>query len=376
MLNAVGIISEYNPFHNGHLYQIKKAKELTHADLCIVVMSGNWVQRGQPASFDKWNRAKMALENDVDLVVELPFQYSVQPASIFAKSAVNILGALQCKWLSFGSENPEMNFSKLATVNLENPEYFKNYEENYTSAIQQLIAEKTGFFINKPNDILAFNYALYNRQLSIPMKLIPVKRKSSNHNDVEIIDSSLNISSATSIRKNINNVSKIYNVIPKSTLEVIENNQCIDWNTFWKYLKYKILTNSVNELRSIYQMTEGLEYRFKKYIKISNDFDEFLNNLKTKRYTFSRLRRLCVYVLMNFKSIDFENSSEYIRILGFNSVGRKYLKQIKKKTNMIIISNPSKALLEKELKFDYLSGNIYSIESKKNEDLYKVPLIF
>ncbi len=339
-------------------------------------MSGNWVQRGQPASFDKWNRAKMALENDVDLVVELPFQYSVQPASIFAKAAVNILGALQCKWLSFGSESPEINFSKLATVNLENPEYFKNYEENYTSAIQQLIAEKTDFVINKPNDILAFNYALYNRQLSIPMKLIPVKRKNSNHNDVEIIDSSLNISSATSIRKNINNVSKIYNVIPKSTLEVIENNQCIDWNTFWKYLKYKILTNSVNELRSIYQMTEGLEYRFKKYIKISNDFDEFLNNLKTKRYTFSRLRRLCVYVLMNFKSTDFENSSEYIRILGFNSLGRKYLKQIKKKTNMIIISKPSKALLEKELKFDYLSGNIYSIESKKNEDLYKVPLIF
>ncbi len=376
MLKAVGIISEYNPFHNGHLYQIRKAKEITNADLCIVVMSGNWVQRGQPSAFDKWNRAKSALENGVDLVVELPFQYSVQPASIFAKAAINILGALKCRWLSFGSENPEINFDKLSTINLDNPEYFKNYKETYTAAIQKLIYENIGISINKPNDILSFNYAIYNKQLSNPMKLIPIKRILSNHNDSEIINSDLNISSATSIRKNINNFSKLSNVVPKSTLEMIRTNYFVDWNIFWKYLKYKILTNSVKELRNIYQMTEGLEYRFKKYAKMSTNFDDFLIKLKTKRYTFARLRRLCVYVLINFKSTDFDATNEYIRVLGFNNLGRAYLKQIKKVIDMMIISKPSKKLLEKELKFDYLSGNIYSIESEKNEDLYKVPLIF
>ncbi|UQS85280.1 nucleotidyltransferase [Apilactobacillus apisilvae] len=374
MLKAVGIISEYNPFHNGHLYHIKKAKALTHADICVVLMSGNWVQRGQPAILDKWDRTQMALDNGADLVLELPFQFAVQPVDIFAKYSVNILGSLNCTWLSFGSENPNLNFYELSKILVNDHKLFQDYNHTYSSLIKTAFLNKTGVMIDSPNDTLGLNYATYNNELNNSMKLVPIKRKDSNHSDTELSFDS--ISSASSIRKNIKQFQKIAPFVPQKTFDLLKNHQCINWNVFWDYLKYKILTSSLDDLKNIYQMNEGLEHRFKKYIYESNDFEHFLNKLKTKRYTYARLRRLCVYTLLNFKRSDFFKSQQYVRILGFNGLGRSYLRQEKKHVNMEVISKPNKKLLSNELLFDYRAGNVYSIASEKYEDLYRIPLIF
>ncbi|MGQ2282753.1 nucleotidyltransferase [Apilactobacillus kunkeei] len=373
-MKAVGIIAEYNPFHNGHKYQIEQARQATNADAVIVIMSGNWVQRGQPAILDKWDRAQMALENGADMVIELPVQCAVQPADIFASHAVNILAGLKCEWLSFGCEHPDINFNELANVDLKETKIVHDFTKSYAELIREALINATEEDVSAPNDVLALNYAIANRKNDYQMKLVPIKRSGANHHDRNLNNDG-SMASASSIRLAIlNNSKELFHYIPESTnIELFKNH--VDWENFWPLLKYKIETSSIDELNHIYQMTEGLEYRLKKYVYEAQSFDEFLRLVKSKRYTYARLKRLFVYTLLNWRKND-DLCQEYIRVLGFNKNGREYLNKIKKQIEMPIITKINKDLSESELNFDVVSGRIYENINHIPQDAGKIPLIY
>lgn len=375
-MKAVGIIAEYNPFHNGHKYQIQQAKQTTGADIVIIVMSGNWVQRGQPAIIDKWQRAEIALNNGADIVIELPVQAAVQAADIFAKKAVEILSKFHCEWLAFGSEHPELDFEELAKKDLSNSNFINNdYKKSYASLIREAIGEATGKNISDPNDVLALNYAIANNKMEHHMKLVPILRKGSNHHDKDL-NHDIKMASASSIRDAIetNRIDETADFLPTGYDKTVFNQIC-SWNDFWSLLKYKVTTSSIDELENIYQMNEGLEYRFKKFIYQANSFDEFISLIKSKRYTYSRLRRLCVYTLLNWKKDD-DLGSQYARILAFNKFGNGYLNHIKKDIKLPIITKIDKHLSENELKFDVNAGKIYESINNRKQDVGKHPIIY
>jgi cytidyltransferase-like protein len=379
MLKAVGIIAEYNPFHNGHLYQIREARKLTHADIVVVVMSGNWVQRGQPALIDKWQRTKMALQNGADLVLELPVQSVVQPAHIFAQHAVNILTQIGCSFLSFGSENPTLDFdllaSKISQNESTNDGIFNNHHLTYSALIQAQISAITGYDINQPNDILGLNYAIANYQNNSKLTLFPIPRQASSHHDTEIALHS-HFASGSALRQLImqSDLSTVLQYMPQYSAEVF--NHIVTWNQLWPLLKYKLITTSVDELATIYQMTEGLQYRLKKYVSQAQSFNEFLHLIKTKRYTYARLRRLLVYTLLNWQDSDVYLNQEYIRILGFNTKGQQYLKQVKHTLSVPVITKINKKLAEKELSLEVIAGQIYGNIHGNNQDFGKSPIIY
>lgn len=375
MLKSVGIIAEYNPFHNGHKYQIDMAKKQTNADLAVVIMSGNWVQRGQPAILDKWTRAQMALKNGADMVIELPIKSAVQPADIFAKHAVNILTELGCNYLSFGSENPNLDFDSLKDLKLDDSNNFKDYSKSYPELIQELIKKKTGQVIDQPNDILALNYYIANRNNNNAMKLVPIKRIESQHHAKELNENS-QYTSASSIRSKLinNDLDEISHYIP-NMLSDDQLDNVVTWDDFWPLLKYKIITTDVDELSQIYQMSEGLQYRLKKYIVKADSFEEFLDLIKTKRYTYPRLQRLLVYTLLNWKTND-SASKEYVRILGFNKLGRSYLKPVKDNLSIPLVAKVNKNLSENELKLDVTAGRLYGNVHSQEQDFGKVPIIY
>lgn len=378
MLKAVGIIAEYNPFHNGHLYQIREARKLTNADIVIVVMSGNWVQRGQPALIDKWQRTQMALKNGADLVLELPVQSAVQPAHIFAQHAVNILTQIGCSFLSFGSENPTLDFNLLASKISQNEstdDTFSNHNLTYSALIQAQISAITGYCINQPNDILGLNYAMANYKNKGILELVPIHRLATKHHDTQLSTDSC-FASASALRQlilqsDLVTASKYMPQYHNATF-----NNLVTWNHLWPLLKYKIITTSVSELATIYQMTEGLQYRLKKYIGRAQSFDEFLHLIKTKRYTYARLRRLLVYTLLNWKANNPNLQTEYLRVLGFNTIGQSYLKQVKHDLSIPIVTKISKKLANNELNLEVIAGQIYGNIYGKSQDFGKSPIIY
>lgn len=372
-LTAVGIITEYDPFHNGHLYQLRSAQQATHADVTVVVMSSNWTQRGEPAIFDKWTRAQMALENGVDLVIELPIQAAVQPASIFAYNAIKLVSALQCQFLSFGSEHPELDFNGFKKLKIK-PEsnHFKNYRASYPELFSKVMLEKYKINLTSPNDTLGFWYAQAVQKLNAKLDLVPIPRRESDHNDAKLLQS---ISSGKSIRKAIKNGDPDFiNFIPKSSVK-LGNLHPLFWDDFWPYLKYEINQTDLTDLRKIYQMSDGLEYRLKKAALKAQNFAEFIELVKSKRYTYTRLQRLCVYVLFKLTKAQIDDSSNNLRILGMTKTGQAYLNQVKGKLALPLISKVDKKVFDQldylECKANLLTGTILH----NQQDLYRFPVI-
>ncbi|QBP18663.1 nucleotidyltransferase [Acetilactobacillus jinshanensis] len=378
MLNAVGIIAEFNPLHNGHRYLIKRAQQTTNADLVVVVMSGNWVQRGIPAIVDKWQRTQMALAAGADLVIELPVQFVVQPADIFAFQAVKLVKQLDCQWLAFGCEHSNWDFDHLAQIKVSSDhQAFQNYRATYATLIRQNFYQQTGLKITGPNDLLALNYARAKRSLEASFKLKPILR-SSGHNDKVAEQSSKYVSSAVIRRSlfNDHNLNSVSQWMPKSSIELMQQ-PWFNWNTFWPLLRYRIIESSLADLQSIYEMREGLEHRLKQGAIQSKTFKEFIQFIKTKRYTYSTLLRLCFYVLIGLTKTDWKSikTESYLRILGFDKKGRQYLNQIKKQVMVPIITNVTKDALNKYLEWDFRAGMLFQMESHHYEDLYQHPII-
>ncbi|MCY9806948.1 nucleotidyltransferase [Lentilactobacillus senioris] len=373
-MKAVAIIAEYNPFHNGHLYQLKAAKEQTGADVVIALLSGNWVQRGEPAAFDKWQRAQLALANGVDLVVELPFNYAVQPAHLFAAGGVKLAEAIHATWLSFGAETPNLDYQKLI-ANQPDKDQFKQFDQTFATQYSDYLTKATGITVNQSNDILFFSYANAKVQQGADIELVPVQRLESNHQDTKLTTGF--ISSASAIRAAIQDTewSKLKRQLPAATYQLITNNQMVTWQAFWPLLRYELVATPIAELGRIYQMTEGIEYRLKQVAKQATSFAEFLRGVKTKRYTYTRIQRLCVYVLMHAYDAEMKLPNDYLRILGFNKVGQAYLNQEKKHLELPLITKVTDDLSKQELVLDYRAGMLRQLITNQPQDFYRHPII-
>ncbi|MFD1471088.1 nucleotidyltransferase family protein [Companilactobacillus mishanensis] len=348
MAGIYGFVAEFNPFHLGHKLFIDKIKTKYHPDVLIAVMSGNYVQRGDFAVMNKWKRAQIAVEYGVDLVIELPFAYAVEPAELFANGAIRLLNSIGIDHLVFGTED-DVDFIDLVTkINDSKIDFTQDYTQNYASNLNNQYANEGIDLVGKPNKLLGLSYA---------------KSIVDNHYDI-LVDTILrkeNDYSSSEIRKRLSkqNDLSVDKLVPKETSDQLNGDQLVSWDTFYKFLEYNILTSSTNELQLIYQMVEGLENKFKKDILTSKTFEEFLFNIKSKRYTRSRLKRLSIYTLLNVKDEEINEVYQhpYLRILAFNKVGQTYLNNVKKNLDFPLITKVGKAendLMSLELKVDSL----------------------
>lgn len=367
-MNSIGIICEYNPFHNGHLYHIKKIKEKYPNSNIILVMSGNFTQRGELSIIDKWDKTDIALTYGVNLVVELPFKFATQSADIFAQGAISILNYLKVDTIIFGSECNDINtLEELANTQINNKNYnelVKKYIDkgiNYPTALSKALKDITGKSVDTPNDILGISYIreILKNKYNIKYEII---KRTNDYNDKF---TSGKISSATSIRELLKRKKSVSKYVPKLTNKYIKSNNLMFVDDYYPFLKYKILCE-INNLDKYQTVDEGLANRIKKYINESNSLEELIKNVKTKRYTYNKLKRMFLHILVGFTKEMSNDNIEYIRVLGFNKFGKEYLNKVKKDINIPIITNysNSKGLLNKE----YYFNSILSVNVKNNKE--------
>ncbi|MBO8440944.1 MAG: nucleotidyltransferase [Firmicutes bacterium] len=381
-MKSVGTIVEYNPFHNGHIYHLQQLRQKTNADVVIAVMSGNFVQRGEAAIIDKWERTKVALQNGIDLVIELPIYWAVQPAHLFAYGAVKLLNALKVNALAFGAEHADANFKKLTSVKLD-AQKFKQFNQTYATLYNQQLEQQTGFSLNQSNDILAYFYILAQQKINPNLNLYPIQRKISRHTDSNLTDKS--IVSASAIRNTLfaysNDAEKLLRgKLPNNLLQLLmkQIDQVINTNwscEMWTLLRHQLLVMSINQLQQIYQMSEGLEYRLKKSAEQNDTWNDFLESIKTKRYTYTRLQRVCLYTLLNITNKEIKQQQSYLRLLGFSERGRQYLQKYKKNFTLPLISRFD-LHSDISLDLDYRAGKIYELLTGKEQDLRHKPIMY
>ena len=338
----VGIICEYNPFHNGHLYHLNKVKELFPNEIITLVLIGNFVNRGDVSVINKWDKTKLALDYGVDLIVELPFMFATQSADIYAYGAISILDNLKCDYLVFGSESNDIDtLIKIADTKVDIKDLLKK-GYNYPKAIDIALKKKLNISIDTPNDLLGISYLKAIEKLNSKIKPITIKR-TNNYHDSKV---SGEISSATSIRSLIYNNKDISKYVPNTNY--IKN---INLNDFYLIIKHKIITEDLSKYQDI---DISLNSLLKKNILNSNSVEELIDNVKHKNYTYNRIKRCLVHILCCLDKKDYK--LENIRILGFNSKGRQYLNKIKKEVNL--------PLLTKYDNYELLVDNIYNLISK------------
>ncbi|WP_445509385.1 nucleotidyltransferase [Rossellomorea marisflavi] len=363
-MNATGIIVEYNPFHNGHLHHLEMTKELTCADVTVAVMSGYFLQRGEPALLGKWERAGMALHAGVDLVIELPYSFATQHSSVFAKGAISLLDSLGCSSFCFGSEDGDIDTfeatanalqTRQADYNAAIKMYSKeglSYPAALSRAFLSLGLSESFIDLSKPNNILGFHYIQAWNEIDSGMKAHTVTRKSADYHDEHF--ASPTIASATSIRKALfgdGDREKIRSLMPPESMQALKAYEDTygslhQWENYWPLLQYKILSTPIEQLRSIYEIEEGIENRIVECARQSSSFSECMNRLKTKRYTWTRLQRMLLHILMNVSKEEMRARSDrpaYIRLLAMSASGREYLRQHKKEISLPLISKLSSA---------------------------------
>lgn len=365
-MKICGIVAEFNPLHNGHKYLIDQVKKQLRPDFLIVVMSGNFVQRGEFASFDKWSRTKVALELGVDLVVELPFQYAVASADIFAQGAIEILNSLGCTDLVFGTENPDFDYEQAASEILEHETIgnFGDYSQSYANQINDFY-EKLGIKVTNPNQMLGLNYVLQIRKHNFAITPTAIKRVAVAHDDKQVRN---NFASASQLREKLVNNESIEQYVPELIGNYIQGD-------YFKLLKYQIIASPLEELTEIYQMSEGLENKIKQEISNAESLEDLLQRIKSKRYTYARLRRLLLYIVLNVKKPEVGSAKNFIHILGFNQQGQSWLNQINHDSQLPIITKVGKkdglknGIMALQIKVD----EIYSLFSKTDQNFKRKP---
>ena len=353
----VGVIAEYNPFHNGHIYHLNKVKEMFPEASLILVLAGNFTQRGEVSVINKWDKTKIALDYGFDLVIELPFNIATSSASLYAKGAIDILNKLNCDYLVFGSETNDVSlFKNLVNITKGNEKYEKKVKYyldkgyNYPKACSLALYDISKVIIDKPNDVLALEYVRSIINTNSKIKPVSIKR-TNNYHEEEITG---NITSATSIRKNLENKEIIKNAIPNESLKLINN---ISLNDYFDYIKYEIISN--DKLDEILDVDEGIENKLKKEIHNSKTVEELILNVKSKRYSYNKIKRMLLHILTNTKK-DYDTKINYLRILGFNNKGTKILKEAKENIDVPIITKYKKEY-DVLFKDDVKASMLYSL---------------
>ena len=324
-MTVTGIIAEFNPFHNGHKYLLDQAEGLK-----IVAMSGNFVQRGEPAIVDKWIRAQMALENGADLVVELPFLVAVQSADHFAKGAVEILSRLGIDQLTFGTEEV-LDYQAIATVYSEKEREMEAFlrslpeELSYPQKTQKTWETFAGveFTGATPNHILGLAYAKACAGKAIALK--PIQRQGAGYHSEE---KEVAYASATSLRLHKEDQNFVDKFMPNSQL--YQSAPQVTWEDYYQLLNYQILTHP--DLTQIFQVNEELANRIKDTIRSASSVEDLVNQVATKRYTKARVRRILTYILVGARE---EILPTAIHVLGFTEKGQAHLKSLKGQVNVV-----------------------------------------
>lgn len=374
-MEIIGIVAEYNPFHNGHLYQIQKIKEKYPDSILVAVVSSTFTQRGTVSILNKWTKTKIALDNHIDIVIELPFVYATQSSDIFAKGAVALLNKLKVTRIIFGTERDNLNeLSLSADIQLNNKEYHKLVKLylskglNYPTATNKALEDLTGQVVTTPNDLLALSYIKEIKSNNYQIKYENIKRTSSYHG-TEINN---NITSASNIRKLYQENKDIDNLIPYSKEQLYK----VDMNKFLPLLKYQIFLNQDN-LNKYQTVDEGIEGRIIKYITKSSTYEELINNIKIKRYTYNKISRMLLHILISFTKEEAQNINiDYIRLLGFSPNGKNYLNKIKKELDVPLITGYKKNIskvLDIELRttkiYTLIIGNKLLLEEYRNKPI-------
>ena len=377
MKKVIGIIAEYNPFHNGHIYQIKKIKENYPNSIIIVCTSSSFTQRGELSILNKWEKTKVSLLNGVDIVIELPYVYSTQSSDTFAKYGVSLLEKLHIDYLCFGSESNDttklLDAAKTQINNIEFDNKVKFYMKegyNYPTSLNNALKELINYDIKEPNDLLAISYIKEIINNNYNIEVFNIKRTNSYHD----LDLDNKIVSASNIRNKLLENKNIKDKVPKETYDILKNKSLE--NKYFEFLKYKIISET--DLEKYVDVDEGLNVRIKKYINKSKSLDELIMNIKTKRYTYNRISRMLNHILCSFtkEENDKIKKLEYIRILGFNENGRTYLNEIKDSVELPILNKydtKKYKALEIEKRVTDIYSNIYDniIDQEiKNKPIY------
>lgn len=398
-MNVVGIIAEYNPFHNGHFYHMQEAKRATNAEYCVCVVSGNFTQRGEPSIINKWSKAYMALCCGADLIIELPTIYSTSSAENFASGAIKILNSLKIVTdVAFGTEcNDIATLNNIANVVYSEPKEYKNILNHelkrglsYPSARENAIMmylndiKRYANVMASSNNILAIEYLKALKAQKSRINPIAIKRNKVYYNDETIVDG---LASATAIRKFLarKEYADVRKVVPRSTYQILgeeikKGKVILSIKDFEKEIIYNLRKMSIEEIANLPDVSEGLEYSIKRAAEESNDINEIIEKIKSKRYTQTRIQRILIYSLLNINKKDMQNSKNiipYTRILGFNQRGRMLLSEIVRenpKINMITsvgkyvkqdAKKANKQLIQM-LSTDIFATNVYTLGYKND----------
>lgn len=399
-MKVAGIIAEYNPFHKGHQYHIEETRKKTGADYVVVVMSGDYVQRGEPAIADKYMRTQMALSGGADLIIEMPTIYATASAEYFATAGIGILDQLGCvDYLSFGSEWAEVeDFSAYASLFLEEPEEYKqilqeqlklgkSFPEARAFAAGKVLfnskPEQAIEFLKEPNHILGLEYikALKRRKSSIEPVII--KRKDNHYHESELKES---YSSATAIRQAMHHYYDSY-LKEKTIDKMLENALCGDylpfiegflqknfvtWEDLMPYLDYTfLLKNKV--IGKYFGMNLDLARRFQNIYEPGLSFEALIERLHARQITDAALRRVLLHIVLHMKYYPFLEEAKdipipYARILGFSKAASPLLKEIRQKATLDIIQRPAEG--KKLYAGSSAQAQIYSIDIR-TADLYE-----
>jgi predicted nucleotidyltransferase len=395
LLSVLGLIVEYNPLHNGHLYHFNTSLDITQAEYSICVTSGNFVQRGEPAVVDKWSRTLMALHAGIDLVIEIPVIFCVQSAESFSYGAISILNSLGVvDTLCFGSEIGEIDFlKKIAYIISNEPEEYREHiRQGIDSGLSFAVSRSKAVIkylkgdldseqlseiehmLQSSNNILGLEYIKWLIRLNSQITPVTIKRMYSNYNDLSI---DTPFASATAIRSNIReNIDSITNIVPYYTLDILKKQFSLGKGPVYledysQALLCMLRKMSLEEISKVMDVNEGLEHRIKKASLISGDITKLISNIKSKRYAETRIRRILVHLLLGMQKNDFSlakhaGGPQYIRVLGFSEKGKKLLSTIKQRCSLPIITNVgdykkyNNPILKEMIELDIRATDIYA----------------
>ena len=364
-MKKIGIICEFNPFHNGHRYLIDKIKEKYPESMIILILSGNFTQRGDVSVIDKWKKTEIALMSDIDLVVELPIRFSIDSADYFAYGAVTLLEKLKVDTLIFGSESDDIStIEKIVDCQLNNKEFdnlVKLYSKtgvNYPTAMSNALMDLTGEVITTPNDLLGISYIKTIKENNYNIKYETIKRTDDYH------------ASGNAIREALKENKDVSNYVPNYVIPYLNDLHFID--QYFNLLKYKIITE--NDLSIYHTVDEDIVSSLKKELLNYDNIDDYIKSIKSKRYTYNKIQRMLLHILLNIREEDISNCNDisYIRLLGFNDKGKKHLNSIKKDIDIPIISKINRDK-DKLLELEIECSKIYALnlDNDKQKELLK-----
>ena len=372
MGKVLGIVGEYNPFHNGHLYHLEQSKKMTSSNYTVAIMGGNFTQRGSTSLIDKWSKAEAAIQNGIDLVIELPVLYTTSSAENFADGAIKILDSLKVvDYISFCAETSDVDIlNKFADVLYHEPRKYKillshelskgiSYPKARENALMIYLNDirKCVNVLSSPNNILGIEYLKANLNLEKPLTVNIIQRMKAEHNDLNYQE---NFASGTAIRHSLytnnSNFSKLKQVVPDETYfllqEIHQTQDLPHLDYLFTNLISKLRLAKLDELTKIYGIREGLEYKLLKTANEAINLQDFFQKLKSKRYHLTNLQRLTLYLLLNITKDLIQRFDDtgalYARVLAFNDKGTELLKQMKKNASIPIITKTTSYLDSKK----------------------------